>query len=67
MSIPDALERRTYTVVEVSQILGIGRNTAYESCRSGEIPTVRVGGRVLVPRAAIDALLSVSTDELRAE
>ena len=67
MSIPDALERRTYTVVEVSQILGIGRNTAYESCRSGETPTVRVGGRVLVPRAAIDALLSVSTDELQAE
>ena len=53
-----SLERQTYTVPEVAQILGIGRNTAYESCRAGEIPTVRVGTRVLVPRAAIEAMLS---------
>ncbi|MGF1600314.1 MAG: helix-turn-helix domain-containing protein [Acidimicrobiales bacterium] len=57
-----SLERQTYTVPEVAQILGIGRNTAYESCRVGEIPTVRVGGRVLVPRAAIEAMLSVGVD-----
>jgi excisionase family DNA binding protein len=58
-----SLERQTYTVPEVAQILGVGRNTAYESCRAGEIPTVRVGSRVLVPRAAIEAMLSVESDE----
>ncbi len=51
------LKRRTYTVTEVAEILGIGRNTAYESCRTGEIPSVRIGGRVLVPCSAIDDLL----------
>ena len=50
--------RRTYTVPEVAEILGIGRNTAYESCRAGEIPTLKIGGRILVPRAAIDELLA---------
>jgi excisionase family DNA binding protein len=53
----DKVERRTYTVLEVAEILGIGRNTAYEVCRNGEIPTIRVGGRVLIPRSAIDELL----------
>lgn len=51
------IRRRTYTVLEVAEILGIGRNTAYEICRTGEIPTIRIGGRVLVPRTAIDELL----------
>ena len=51
------VERRTYTVPEVAKILGIGRNTAYEICRNGEIPTIRIGGRVLVPRSVIDELL----------
>ena len=53
----DDIRRRTYTVLEVAEILGIGRNTAYEICRTGEIPTIRIGGRVLVPRSAIDELL----------
>ena len=52
------VERKTYTVVEVAKILGIGRNTAYEVCRNGEIPTIKIGGRILVPRTAIDELLS---------
>jgi excisionase family DNA binding protein len=51
------IHRRTYTVLEVAEILGIGRNTAYEICRTGELPTIRIGGRVLVPRAVIDELL----------
>lgn len=50
-------KRQTYTVSEVAEILGIGRNTAYDCCRNGEIPTVRIGGRILIPRAAIDDLL----------
>ncbi len=51
------VKRETYTVTEVAKILGIGRNTAYEVCRNGEIPTIRVGGRILIPRAVIDDLL----------
>ncbi len=51
------VKRQTYTVTEVAKILGIGRNTAYEVCRNGEIPTIRVGGRILIPRAVIDDLL----------
>jgi excisionase family DNA binding protein len=55
------MERQTYTVSEVAKILGIGRNTAYEICRNGDIPTIRLGGRILVPRAAIHDLLTGTT------
>lgn len=51
------VQRQTYTVSEVAKILGIGRNTAYEVCRNGEIPTIKIGGRILIPRSAIDELL----------
>jgi excisionase family DNA binding protein len=53
----DELTHRTLTVEEAAKVLGIGRNTAYEAAKSGDLPTVRVGGRLLVPRARLLALL----------
>lgn len=51
------LERLTYTVTEVAELLGISRTSAYECVRRGEIPAVMLGRRLVVPRHAIDALL----------
>jgi excisionase family DNA binding protein len=50
-------QRLTYTVEEAARLLGIGRGTTYEGVRTGEIPSVRIGRRVLVPRHALLALL----------
>lgn len=52
------MERQTVTVGEVARMLGIGRNSAYEAVRRGEIPTLRIGKRILVPRAALEGLLA---------
>jgi excisionase family DNA binding protein len=49
------------TVDEVAAILRIGRISAYQAIERGEIPTVRVGRRILVPRAAFEAMLNSST------
>ncbi len=46
------MERLTLTVSEAAKALGIGRGTAYELVRTGEIPTLRLGRRLVVPRAA---------------
>ena len=55
---PDELESRTIiTIKEMSTILGIGRNTAYEAVKKGEIPSVKVGRRILVPSKALDRWL----------
>jgi excisionase family DNA binding protein len=50
-------ERRTLTIPEAARVLGIGRNSAYEAAQRGELPTVRLGRRVLVPRDALDRFL----------
>jgi excisionase family DNA binding protein len=49
--------RRTATIVEAAKALGVGRNQAYEAARRGEIPTIRIGKRLLVPLAALERLL----------
>lgn len=50
-------DRLTMTVDEAAAVLGIGRNLAYEKCNSGEIPTVRIGRRLLVSRVALQRML----------
>ncbi len=47
----------TITVEEAARLLGISRGLAYEGVRRGEIPAIRIGRRMLVPRRAILALL----------
>lgn len=49
--------RLTMTVEEAAVALGISRALAYEAARRGEIPVVRIGRRMLVPRAALTRLL----------
>jgi excisionase family DNA binding protein len=48
----------TYTVEEAAKKLGIGRNSCYEAARTGQLPSIRIGKRILVPRAALERLLS---------
>jgi excisionase family DNA binding protein len=47
----------TLTVPEAGQRLGIGRRQAYDAARRGEIPVIRIGRRVLVPKPAFERLL----------
>ena len=41
------------TVEEVASLLGLGRTAAYEAARRGQIPSRRLGRRVIVPVAAL--------------
>jgi excisionase family DNA binding protein len=50
-------DRKTLTILEAANALGIGRNAAYEAARRGEIPTIRIGKRLLVPLVALERLL----------
>lgn len=54
---PEMPERTTYSVDETAALLGISRNGAYEAIRRGEIPAIKIGGRIVVPRAALDRWL----------
>jgi excisionase family DNA binding protein len=50
--------RATVSVDEAAAMLGIGRGSAFRAVRAGEIPSVRIGRRVLVPLAALERLLN---------
>jgi excisionase family DNA binding protein len=54
----DHIERQTLTVEEAARVLGISRSSAYEAARRGELPTVRIGRRYVVPRVALERMLS---------
>jgi excisionase family DNA binding protein len=41
------------TVTELAELLRVSRRTAYVLVRTGEVPSVRVGGSIRIPRAAL--------------
>ena len=49
--------KRSLTVSEAADELGISRNAAYEAVRVGEIPSLRIGRRVVIPRVAFERFL----------
>ncbi|MCH8813922.1 MAG: helix-turn-helix domain-containing protein [Chloroflexi bacterium] len=51
------MEKLTMTVQEAGEALGLSRNSAYEACKTGAIPTLIIGRRILVPRAQLEAML----------
>jgi excisionase family DNA binding protein len=51
------MEQLTLTVEEAARALGINRNSAYEAARNGELPSIKIGRRILVPRAALERML----------
>ena len=58
-------DRLTLSIEECAKRLGIGRNSAYEAVARGEIPVMRVGKRLLVPKAQLDRLLTGETPAVK--
>jgi excisionase family DNA binding protein len=50
-------ERVVYTVPEAGRLLGLSRNGSYEAAKRGEIPTIRIGRRLLVPKGPFHRLI----------
>ena len=54
-----AVERAAFTVKEVCKILGLQKSSAYLAISRGQIPAIRIGGQIRVPRAAVERMLEV--------
>lgn len=52
------IDPRTITVEQAAAELGIGRNQAYEAVHAGQIPSIRIGRRILIPKEAFERLIS---------
>lgn len=50
-------EQPIYSVADVCEVTGLSRNSVYRGIRHGEIPSLKVGARYILPRPMIDAWL----------
>lgn len=50
-------ERLAISIPETAKLLGLSRNSTYEAARRGELPTLIIGRRILVPLSALKKLL----------
>lgn len=50
-------DRLTMTVKEAGALLGVSRSLAYELVRRGDLPSLRLGRRIVVPKRAVEDLL----------
>lgn len=51
------VNRVTYSVKEAAQALGMSHQTIYTLIHSNDFPAVKIGGRTLVPVAALNEWL----------
>ena len=45
-------DRLVLTIEEAGKLLGLGRSGTYEAAKRGDIPTLKIGSRILVPKVA---------------
>jgi len=55
-------ERLTYDVGTAAKLLGLSRGSAYQACLTGQIPHLKIGKRILIPRIALQKLLEADGD-----
>lgn len=51
-------ERLVLTVEEAGRSLGLSRPSAYIAVKRGRIPIIRIGRRIMVPKAALEKMLA---------
>ena len=49
---PEPLEQLGTTVPEAGKSVNLGKSASYEAARRGDIPTIRIGRKLIVPIAA---------------
>jgi excisionase family DNA binding protein len=52
------IDQALYTVAQAATALNIGRTHAYRAIKAGKIGSVRIGNKILVPKAEIDRIVA---------
>ncbi len=50
-------ERLCVSVPEAARMLGISRNNCYELVKRGELPSIRLGNRILIPYVQLKRMM----------
>ncbi len=57
--VPDPIVEPTVSVERAGAFFGLGRSSAYEAVRRGDLPAIRIGTRWVVPTAALRRMLAI--------
>jgi len=49
--------RLTLNVKDAAWVLGVSKNSCYQAVLKGELPSIRLGKRILIPSQALKAML----------
>jgi excisionase family DNA binding protein len=52
------MERRAFHVKDAAKTYGLSRSKLYDLMKAGTLHTVKIGGRRLIPRDALEALIA---------
>ena len=63
MTVDELRSHLTLSVPAAGAILGLGVSAAYGAARRGEIPTLRLGRKLIVPTAKLLVLLGVGSPD----
>lgn len=53
VTLDDIRPLATINVDTLALVLGIGRNAAYDAVKTGDVPSWKIGGRILIPVPAL--------------
>lgn len=60
MTLDEALSQATISVPDAGKIFfGLGRNASYDAAKRGDIQTIKIGKKIVVPVAPIAAQLGL--------
>jgi hypothetical protein len=52
------MDKPTYTLEEARKLLRIGKNQMRAAVRLNQVPTIQLGKRLFVPKAALDRIVA---------
>lgn len=50
-------EKSVYSVKEIQELFHLSKASVYNAIKAGTIPSIRIGGRVLIPKVQINRML----------
>lgn len=63
LTVEELRNRPTVSVPDGGACVGLSRNASYEAAKRGDLPTIRIGRRVVVPTAPLLRMLGVEDRE----
>jgi excisionase family DNA binding protein len=62
VTVSAASQRATLSIAEAAKSLGVSRTYAYQLARAGQIPTFKLGGRIVVPVRKLEELVNAEAE-----